>query len=202
MGWEIEIPDVVAGQPIESAWGNAIRNRVVHRVATAAVLPTDVSDGSIAYVEDVDRLYLRKAGAWVFMDNATAGMWDGTDRNGFTNTSMLDLNNLTGGTGVFPNVAVSLLTGASALVSVYAAAMSATSGAVIMGYRISGASTVASAAAVAARNAQAALVSGAFSHIRTGLTPGVNVFTLQAQMAGGTTPAGRIITPSLVVTAL
>ena len=53
MGWETDIPDVVAGQPITSSWGNLIRNRVVHVVPTTAALPTAASGaapGSVAYV--------------------------------------------------------------------------------------------------------------------------------------------------------
>ena len=64
MAWETEIPDVVAGQPIEAAWGNKIRNQVVHVVATVAALPV-VPDGGVAYVEADDKLYLRRVGAWV-----------------------------------------------------------------------------------------------------------------------------------------
>jgi hypothetical protein len=65
MGWETEIPDVVAGQPVESVWGNEIRDKVVHVVATAAALPTDVADGGLAYQEDIDVLKVRLAGVWV-----------------------------------------------------------------------------------------------------------------------------------------
>jgi hypothetical protein len=65
MGWETEIADVVAGQPVESVWGNEIRDKLVHVVPTVAGLPTDVADGALAYTEDTDQLHQRVAGTWV-----------------------------------------------------------------------------------------------------------------------------------------
>jgi hypothetical protein len=65
MPWEIEIDDVVAGQPIESAWGNEIRDKIVHTVATVATLPSGVDDGGLAYVEATDETYLRRSGVWI-----------------------------------------------------------------------------------------------------------------------------------------
>jgi hypothetical protein len=64
MAWETEIDDVVAGQPIESVWGNEIRDKVVHIVASPAALPTDVPDGGLAYTQSDDKVYVRQAGQW------------------------------------------------------------------------------------------------------------------------------------------
>jgi hypothetical protein len=75
MGWETEIPDVVAGQPIESAWGNEIRDKLVHIVPTEAALPTDVPDGGLAYVEATDKLYVRSIDTWIRAGIAGVGTW-------------------------------------------------------------------------------------------------------------------------------
>jgi hypothetical protein len=64
MAWDIDIADVVAGQPITSSWGNTIRNRVVHVVASQAALPADIADGSVAYVTATGHLWWRVGGVW------------------------------------------------------------------------------------------------------------------------------------------
>ena len=74
MGWETEIPDVVAGQPVESSWGNRVRDQIVHLVPTVAALPSDEPDGGMAYVQDIDRLYLRRLGAWVIVGPGALGL--------------------------------------------------------------------------------------------------------------------------------
>ena len=61
-----EIGDVVAGNTIESAWGNQIRDRSTLRYANAAA--RDASEiapleGRVCYLEDVDALYVYAAGA-------------------------------------------------------------------------------------------------------------------------------------------
>ena len=58
-----EIADVVGGEIITDTWGNAIRDRVIMRYATTGALPA-ATDGTVAYVDADDRLYLRRAGAW------------------------------------------------------------------------------------------------------------------------------------------
>ena len=65
MAWETEIPDVIAGEPIESAWGNQIRDQVVHIVPVVGALPATADDGGVAYVEATDLLYLRRSGVWI-----------------------------------------------------------------------------------------------------------------------------------------
>ena len=64
MAWETDIADVIAGQPITSSWGNTIRDRVQHVVATEAALPAGVADGGLAYATTPGRLFFRTAGAW------------------------------------------------------------------------------------------------------------------------------------------
>ena len=83
MGWETELADVVAGQPIASAWGNQIRDRVVHLIATPAALPTDEPDGGLAYVASDDRLYERWNGQWVWIAGAgRVGLHAGSNSSG------------------------------------------------------------------------------------------------------------------------
>lgn len=53
MGWETEIADVDAGETIESAWGNAVRDRLVHGPTSFASLPTDAAAGALAWTTDV-----------------------------------------------------------------------------------------------------------------------------------------------------
>jgi hypothetical protein len=65
MGWETEIPDVITGEPIESAWGNEVRDKLVHIVASVAALPSDEPDGGLAYVQATNGLYLRRGSVWV-----------------------------------------------------------------------------------------------------------------------------------------
>jgi hypothetical protein len=64
MGWETEIDDVVAGEPVESVWGNEIRDKLVHIVATLAALPSDVAQGGLAYVEADDLLRIFDGTSW------------------------------------------------------------------------------------------------------------------------------------------
>jgi len=66
MGWETEIPNVVAGQPIAASWGNAIRDSIVHTVTSVAALPSSgVADGDVAFVTGaVNRLHIRRSGRW------------------------------------------------------------------------------------------------------------------------------------------
>lgn len=63
-GW---VPSVAAGQVIESAWGNAIRDRLTHRFAT--VVDRDGSwpappNGAQAITLDTFTTWLRRAGVW------------------------------------------------------------------------------------------------------------------------------------------
>jgi hypothetical protein len=61
-----EIPNVVSGEPVESSWGNAIRDRTAQRYADATA-----RDASVA---------LPVAGMLAWLDNsATLTIYDGTD---------------------------------------------------------------------------------------------------------------------------
>jgi hypothetical protein len=57
---------VTAGELIESAWGNAVVDRVVKRYANKAAIDAVVSpaNGTIALAVDTGWLWLRKAGVW------------------------------------------------------------------------------------------------------------------------------------------
>lgn len=61
------IPNVLDGQIIESAWGNAIRDRSLQKFDSLAALKagwTSPPDGSHAYLLDENSLLLAKAGTW------------------------------------------------------------------------------------------------------------------------------------------
>lgn len=119
------------------------------------------------------------------------------DRNGFTNTSFADLDALT--TQPFSSpVAVTVTTGTTALIVISAHIIAQnTSGTCRLGYRVSGASTVAAADSHAAISSDAGSnLSATFAVVKTGLTAGSNVFELQARTSAN---SGRIFHPALTV---
>jgi hypothetical protein len=62
-----EMPDVVAGETIESEWGNDIRDRTVQRytnLAERSSLVTSPLDGDLSFLEDSGTLSVYYAGAW------------------------------------------------------------------------------------------------------------------------------------------
>ena len=83
MPWEIDIPDVIAGQPITSAWGNSIRDSVVHTVASVAALPsTGISNGDVAYVTAINRLVTRTNNRWYLPISPFTGLAKTTAASG------------------------------------------------------------------------------------------------------------------------
>jgi hypothetical protein len=61
------MPNVVSGNTIESAWGNAIRDRIVQRYASLAertsLSPTP-SDGDLSFFEDSGAVDIYYSGSW------------------------------------------------------------------------------------------------------------------------------------------
>lgn len=118
----------------------------------------------------------------------------------FTNTSFADLDALTGGSGSLAACAVSVVTGTRALVHICAASVSSSgTGTTALGYRISGASTVAASSTLALRTSGVAaeLVGATRTHLVEGLTAGTNVFELQAVTAAANT--GTLTSPQIIV---
>lgn len=70
-----ELTDVPApGSPIASAWAQEASNRVVQRFANKAALDAwAAANGSVAVTLDTNRLYLRIAGVWTYIDGARVG---------------------------------------------------------------------------------------------------------------------------------
>lgn len=73
-----EIPDVVPGEPVESSWGNLVRDRVVQRYADATARANLVpvpEDGAVSWLDDPGRLevYDEDAAAWVWPIANNAG---------------------------------------------------------------------------------------------------------------------------------
>jgi hypothetical protein len=62
-----EIPDVVAGEPVASSWGNAIRNRTAQRYASAAARDASIpvpTTGDLAVLEDTGDLTMFDGSTW------------------------------------------------------------------------------------------------------------------------------------------
>jgi hypothetical protein len=117
------------------------------------------------------------------------------DTRTFTNASFLDLDALTGGAGTVAAVIVSVTTETSAIVVVSANNLSASAGSASLTYRVSGATTIAAVAGNALR--AVGIVGASKVDYLSGLTPGVNVFELQASVSGGGT--GTVSFPELIV---
>ena len=116
----------------------------------------------------------------------------------FTNTTFLDLDALTGGAGSMGAVAVTMTTGTTVWVSVTATISNATdTAATVFGFRVSGATTLASTdSGILTATTSARLFTITSQIVVTPLTAGVNTFEMQARVGSGT---GRIIRPSLTV---
>jgi hypothetical protein len=66
------IPDVVDDDPIESSWGNSIRNQGV-QVTTSGARPSSPSEGMVIYETDTDMLLMYTGSAWI--EFARHGVW-------------------------------------------------------------------------------------------------------------------------------
>ena len=123
------------------------------------------------------------------------------DDRTFTNTAYADLGSLTGGAGTMGDVSVSVETGTSVCLFLSASVNNSGAAVVRVGFRVSGATTLATADATALiLEVSAGTTSNEFSlgavRLVSGLTPGVNVFELQAKTSTGT---ARIMAPGLAV---
>jgi hypothetical protein len=71
-----EQANVISGNPIQSSWGNAIRDRTVQRYASAAARtaghPTP-TEGDLSYLQDVNLVYVYNGSAWVPLGGTGAG---------------------------------------------------------------------------------------------------------------------------------
>lgn len=118
------------------------------------------------------------------------------DVNGFTNTAYADLDALTAAAFTNP-VAVTATTGTKALIHISTTAMNInTSGSCFLAYRVSGASTIASSDANAARADVTGRSGVTIVHTEEGLTAGSNTFELQARVTANN---GRITNPRITV---
>lgn len=119
------------------------------------------------------------------------------NRTAFTNTSFADLDALTGGAGTLTAVIATVVTEDEALVTLNAERLYSSGSVVLVSYRISGATTVASADTDKTLIVQGtAPVSASVTRLVTGLTPGTNVFEVQARVNSG---SGNLFVPSIVV---
>jgi len=101
------VPDVVDGQLIETAWGNAIRDRAVQRFDSYAALKaswTAPADGATAVTLDDGRRYTRRLARWYWEGWIQPGSPPGTltmDGNGIftllSTTPGVNLDTITGG---------------------------------------------------------------------------------------------------------
>jgi hypothetical protein len=69
-----EIPDVVPGEPVESDWGNTVRDRVIQRYADRTALEASVpvpEPGAVAWLENVAAMVAWDGAAWVPLGNVS-----------------------------------------------------------------------------------------------------------------------------------
>lgn len=118
----------------------------------------------------------------------------------FTNTTYLDLDALTGGAGTLNPVAVTVVTGTTAKITVCAVLSNNTIGSItLLAYRISGATTFAADDQRSVRLVAPTVAykgTHTFSMVHGGLTAGTNVFELQARVTANT---GEVVHPTLTV---
>jgi hypothetical protein len=76
-----KIPDVVDGEPIESAWGNqSIRDRTVQRMDTVADRDASIpapGDGETVWIQDIDELQTYTGTRWVGFLQLVGGAMSG-----------------------------------------------------------------------------------------------------------------------------
>jgi hypothetical protein len=109
------------------------------------------------------------------------------DTRTFTNTSFADLDALTGGSGTIAAVSVTVDTSTDALVLIGTSLMDNTGGTTILGYRVSGATTIAAGDVhhvLTSSTTNNNGANGAFH--QASLNAGSNVFELQARVTAGT----------------
>lgn len=206
------------------AW-TAPRTWVTAEVVTAAQMNAHIRDnfletapakvtttGQMVYSTGANALAALTLGAsGVHLGSTAAGLPAWKTTGGFTGdasyagwgeTSPTDFNAFSVGAGT--QVAVSIATGVSALVFYGSRAMSNSTigGRVIISYRVSGATTVASSAVISIDNESDPATtssSGGRANHQTALTEGTNTFTLTAQVTAG---LGTITSPFIIVHAL
>lgn len=159
------------------AW-TAPRTWVTGELVTAALLNTHLRD---------NLLHLGESAGLTVDDTVT----------GFTNTSYADMDALTTDQLNAPVVVtVDTMTAALVIISASRTVMN-TSGNMLISYRVSGASTVASNDNFSINIATAASTAGrTFVHAKTGLTAGSNTFEMQARVTANN---GTIQTPTIAV---
>lgn len=179
------IADVIANAPILSAWGNSIRDRTVQQFASAAERSSQWSSppvGAMSWITTPGLLSVYNGTAWVTItpQSATVATNDTTTSNTYANV-----------TNVGPAVSVQTATRALVTLSCWYANNTSSLGA-FASVAVSGASTIAAneswrvgTSVVAAANSGAR---GSAQSLITGLTPGVNTFTMQyrREVTGGT----------------
>ncbi len=119
-----------------------------------------------------------------------------TDTRTFTNTSFLDLDALTGGSGTLTALSIPVTTKSKAFIG-FAAQMDNTNAGsfVVVSYKVSGATTsAASDTRALVFTSVGADDVGAMSwgHVRDDLTSGTNTFELQARVDANTGSLGRV----------
>lgn len=176
----------VAGTTITAAWGNAnVRDQVVSPFASAAARTSAITSpvaGMVSYQSDTQALYYYNGTSWVLVSPQAAGAADATSG---TTTSTTFTDTLTGAS----TLAVSFTAPASGQIVVSVAATMANGGAnnVVIGFRLSGASTVAASDARSANMLGASAFRLGASCLVTGLTAvGSYTATCQHRTTAGT----------------
>jgi len=71
-----EMPDVVSGEPVESDWGNDVRDRTAQRYADQAARDAEhplAAPGDIAFIEDISSFQVFSSGGWGAIFSAAIG---------------------------------------------------------------------------------------------------------------------------------
>jgi hypothetical protein len=173
MSW---ISDVVAGTTITALWGNSIRNQGVSTHTTGSARSsaiTSPSSGMASVLTTAPMTFDLYNGQWVSYLYPSFGNVPNSQTT--TSTTFTDLS--TAG----PTVTVT--TGTSALVHLNAKMSCSVSDGVLMGFAVSGASTVAATTTQAVQLVGTNAFTLSATFLITGLTAGSNVFTAKYRIS-------------------
>lgn len=177
---------LVSGTTITAAWANAnVRDQVITPFASAAARTSAITapiEGMVSYQNDTNALYYYDGAAWQLVNPTAVGASDATSG---TTTSTTFTDTLTGASAL----AVNFTAPASGCVVVSVAATMANGGAnnCVIGFRLSGASTVAASDARSANMLGASAFRVGATMLITGLTAlGSYTATCQHRTTAGT----------------
>lgn len=171
---------VVAGNTIQAAWGNLVRDSVVNAFASRAARNSAISspvEGMVAYITGDNILTVYDGTNWVQITPESASV---ETSESTSSTSFTDLSTA--------GPAVTIETGTKALVTFSSQVNQAASQSAYLAIAVSGATTVAATEYTRTGfGASTQLYTYAARSVKiTGLTAGENTFTMKYRVDGGT----------------